>query len=253
MVRSVDRALDVLQLIASESAPLALPEITRRLDLPRTTAFSLVKTLAERGMLAFVDGKGYQLGSMVNDLARSYRPPRNLIDVAHRWLEQVSAKTHETAFLAVAGDAHIAFVDKVEPSQAIRYSAQIGTRRPLYCTAHGKLALALRPEPEIARYLAATDLKPLTERTIVSADALRRELAKIRRQGFATSEGEFSADAYSISAPVRAGAKGPLIAMISAVGPTSRLRPQRHEIAQLMLAVAAKLSLQCDGIEPMPA
>jgi DNA-binding IclR family transcriptional regulator len=253
MVRSVDRALDVLVLVANEALPVPLPDITRGLDLPRTTAFSLVKTLAERGMLTYVDGKGYQLGPMVSELARAYRPPRNLIELAHRWLEQVSAKTNETAFLAVPGDAHIAFVDKVEPTQAIRYSAQIGTRRPLYCTAHGKLALALRPDAEITRYLASTPLKALTDKTITSVDALRRELARIRRQGFATSDGEFSADAYSLSAPVRAGTDGPLIAMISAVGPTARLRPRRHEIADLMLSVAGQLSAQCGGIEPMSA
>jgi len=250
-VRSVDRALDVIALIAGAIEPVSLASITRHLGLPRTTAFSIVKTLANRGMLTLVDGKGYQLGPMVNELVRAYRPPRNLIERAHRWLEEISRKTQETAFLAIPVKNEILFIDKVETSQAIRYSAQVGTRRPLYCTAHGKLALALRDDDEIERYLSTTELVRRTDKTFTDAVVLRKELEKIRRQGFAVSNGEFSVDAYSISAPVTAGSSGRLIAMISAVGPTMRMRPQRREMAEFLVSIAAKLSAECEGLQPM--
>jgi DNA-binding IclR family transcriptional regulator len=249
MVRSVDRAIDVLLLVGKSAEPVGLAQITRELDLPRTTAFSIVRTLTEREMLKFVEGRGYRLGSLVATLGRSAGESKSLIGVVRPWLERISRETSETAFLAVPINDQIVFADKVEPSQAIRYSAQIGTRRPLYCTAHGKVVLACKSAAEFAAYLANTPLEARTAKTIVDAAQLQKELDKIRKQGFSVSDGEFIVDAYGISVPLVAGVGGPLIGMISAVGPTSRMKPRRREIAQLLIDIAASLRSECTNIE----
>jgi DNA-binding IclR family transcriptional regulator len=249
MVRSVDRAIDVMVMVGKSAEPVALPQITRELDLPRTTAFSIVKTLSARGILKFVEGRGYRLGPLMTGLAQHAAPSRSLTGVVHPWLERISRETSETAFLAVPFGDQIVFIDKVEPSQVIRYSAQIGTRRPLYCTAHGKVVLATRSAKELEAYIASTPLEAHTARTIVEPAALRKEMERIRKQGFSVSDGEFNAEAYGISVPVAAGRGGPLIGMISAVGPTPRMKPRRNEVAQLLLGIAASLSAECANVE----
>lgn len=249
MVRSVDRAIDVLMLVGKSSEPVALPQITRELDLPRTTAFSIVRTLTERQMLKFVEGRGYRLGSTLATLAQHGGESRSLIAVAHLSLERISRDTGETAFLAVPLGDQILFVDKVESLQAIRYSAQIGTQRALYCTAHGKIALACMSAKELDAYLARTTLRAHTAKTIVDRAQLRKEVERIRKQGFAVSDEEFSTDAYGISVPLAAGTGGPLVGMISAVGPMSRMKPRRREVSQLLLGIAATLSAECAHVE----
>jgi len=249
MVRSVDRAIDVLVLVGKSTEPVALPQITRELDLPRTTAFSIVRTLSKRRMLEFVDGRGYRLGQQIASLAQHAAGSKSLIGVVHPWLERISRETAETAFLAVPYGDQIVFVDKVEPSQVIRYSAQIGTRRPLYCTAHGKIVLATKSAAELDAYLADTKLEAHSSRTIVDPAALRKEMARIRKQGFAVSDGEFETDAYAISAPLAAGRGGPLLGMVTAVGPTARMKPRKNEVARLMLDIAATLSAECTNVE----
>jgi DNA-binding IclR family transcriptional regulator len=189
----------------------------------------------------------------LGELARSGRPSKDLITIVRPFLEKISNQTRETAFLAVPSGDQIVFIDKVEPMQAIRYSAQIGTRRPLYCTAHGKIALASRSETDLERYIAMTRFEARTDKTIVDPAALRKELAKVRRQGFSISDGEFTQEAYGISVGLVAGSHGELIGMISAVGPTSRMRPQRREFASLLTELARQISVQCAELATVQA
>jgi DNA-binding IclR family transcriptional regulator len=249
MVRSVDRAIDVLVLVSRSSEPVALPQITRELDLPRTTAFSLVRTLTKRQMLRFVEGRGYRLGPLVGTLAQSTGESKTLIGLVHPVLERISRETAETAFLAVPSGDRIVFLDKVESPHTIRYSAQIGTQRELYCTAHGKLVLACMTEEEFSAYLARTTMQAHSASTIVDPAELRKEIGRIRKRGYSVSNGEYSAEAFGLSAPVFRGLGGPLIGMISAVGPLPRMKPRRQEVAQLLLSIAASLSVECVGVE----
>ena len=249
MVKSVDRAIDVMMLVGKLSGPVSLPQITRELNLPRTTAFSIVKTLSARQILEFVEGSGYRLGMLFSSLAEKAMESKNLIGIVHPWLERISRETSETAFLAVPVGEQIVFIDKVEPSQVIRYFAQIGTRRPLYCTAHGKIVLACKTPLALEAYLANTPLEARTSKTIVERAALLKELERIRKQNYSVSDGEFNADAYAISVPVTAGLNGQLIGMVSAVGPKARMKPKRIELAKLMLEIAEKLSAECANVE----
>ena len=245
MVRSIDRGLDVMTLLATAAGPMALPEITTRLGMPRTTAFNIVRTLAQRGAIELIQDKGYCIGPLVTDLARARAPAKDLISRIRPFLEQVASRTEETALLSVISGDEIVFIDKVESTQAIRYTVDVGTRRPLYCSAHGKVALAAFQDDAVERYLQRTRLTAFTEKTIVDATTLRRMLAKIRRQGFAASDGEFIFDVYSVSAPLLKRRDGMPLGMISAVGPLSRVKPRREAIASLLVERARAASNEC--------
>ena len=246
MVRSIERALDVMELVSKTKEPVPLPVITRTLKMPRTTAFSIVKTLARRGLLEQVPDKGFRVGALAVEWSNALHPPRDLTTVAKPLLARIVAQVNETAFLVVPSEDQIVYVDKVEASQAIRFSAHIGTRRPLYCTAHGKVVLASRSDEWIERYLARTKLKRETAKTITDPDVLLREIAKIRRQGYGVSDGEFSVDAYGLSAPIYDAAHE-VAAMLSTTGPTARMKPRKKEIAEFLIQLAAEASRELFG------
>lgn len=249
MVRSIDRGLDVLELVARAREPMALSEITARMQLPRTTAFNIVRTLVRRGALEAAGSRGYRLGALLTDLAQARAPARDLIVRLRPLLEQLAAGTGETAMLSVPSGDEIVFVDKVESPQVVRYTVQVGTRRPLYCSAHGKVVLCTFAEDALQAYLGRVRLTPHTERTIVDAAQLRRELAKIRQQGFAASDGEFIGDVYSLSAPVGRRADGLPLAMLSVVGPVPRARAARKENAALLLGCARVATAACADLD----
>jgi IclR family acetate operon transcriptional repressor len=252
MVRSIDRGFDVMQLLAQSPEPMALAEITSRLRLPRTTAFNIVRTLTKRGAVELIPHRGYHLGPLVTDLARARAPSQELIPRLRPFLEEIAARTGETALLSVVSGDEIVFIDKVESPQAIRYTVQVGTRRPMYCSAHGKVALAALSNDEVEGYLLRTPLTAQTAKTIVDSAALKRELARIQRLGHAMSDGEFILDVFSVSVPLLRRGDGVPLGMISAVGPMPRIKPNRRMIASLLMELASRASDDCRDLAGVP-
>lgn len=234
-----------MMFVSQAPEPVALSEITGRMKLPRTTAFNIVRTLTKRGALEWVDDKGYRLGPLVVELAQRRSSSMDLIARVRPFLEDVAARTGETCFLSVPSGDEIVFVDKVESTQAIRYSIQLGTRRPLYCSAHGKVVLASLDDEAFDAYVMRTKLKPITDKTIVERAKLERAVARIRQLGYAVSDGEFIDNVYSISAPLRAAANGLPLGMISAVGPTSRVKPRRQHVVAVLQDCVASANREC--------
>ena len=113
----------------------------------------------------------YRLGPAAFTLAMAALSNRELPEMARPFLEDLAATSGETALLAtMAGDAPAAvYIDKVESQNTVRYMARIGERRPLYCSAIGKLLLAYLPPVKRQEYLKTTRLKALTPKTPVTA------------------------------------------------------------------------------------
>jgi DNA-binding IclR family transcriptional regulator len=252
MVRSINRGLDVMILLARTPEPMTLSEITTRLRMPRTTAFNIVRTLTARGAIELIGTQGYRIGPLAMELARARAPSKDLSARLRPYLEQLASQTGETALLSVVSGDQIVFLNKAESPQAIRYTVEVGTRRPLYCSAHGKVALAAFSEDELDRYLDRTPLTAFTDRTIVDGTRLKRELSKIRRQGFATSDGEFIPDVYSVSAPLLPRDDGMPSGMISVVGPLARVKANRLAIASLLTSCARAASEACQDLVDGP-
>jgi DNA-binding IclR family transcriptional regulator len=139
-------------------------------------------------------------------------------------------------------DGVVTIVAKRESEGPVRVAQEVGARRPIYCTAVGKALAAWLPDREIEGIIARTVFEKKTKRTITTASAFRRELARIRATGFAVDNEEHIKGIRCIAAPIRDHAGG-VCASLCVVGPTSRV-PQRRlvEIRQVLAAVAADLS-----------
>ena len=123
----------------------------------------------------------------------------------------------------------------------LRLEVQLGNPYPLHAGASSKAFLAFLSAEEIELYLAQHHLDPVTEKTIVDPEALRLELAAIKRRGYATSQGERQVGAASIAAPVF-DHDGHVIAVLSAAGPLSRFKPRMADCAGRLLAAAGRVS-----------
>jgi IclR family transcriptional regulator, acetate operon repressor len=245
-VRSVQRAVAVLEFLAGTERPAALHEISAAIRTPKSTALNIVRTLAATRLLEVDHAtKAYRLGSRLGELASRMRRDPDLRALARPHLERLASETGESAFLSVVDGAEIVYVDKVDSRQDIRFAAQVGSRRPLHASAAGKLALATLPPPLLERYLR-NGLGRHTRSTITDRRTLLHQIARVRGRGYAEAHGEYVEGVDGIAAPVP-GATGELLAIVTIAGPSFRMRDHRPELRRAVRDAAARIAEACGG------
>lgn len=241
--RGASRALDILEFLTENPEGFTLSELSRRLGVPKSSLLALLRTFTERGYLEHEPTGLYHLGPRALELG--LRPPyrRELPALAGPALVALAEKSGESVFLGVVAHTppEVVYVDKVESRHRIRYSAELGERRPLYCTAPGLAIFAFLPQAERDRLLDTLDLTPHTERTVTDRRALRARLDAVRRAGVAVAVDEFIAGAASVAAPVF-DRQGSPVATCSVIGPTPRIVARRDELSAAVRAAADAIS-----------
>jgi len=244
----VGRIFGILESVASERAGATLSELARVTASPKTSLVGLLAGLTAEGCLVR-DGSGrYALGPRFQALATQAMAGREFVMLARPVLRSLVEATGETAVIgALAPDAELAvYLDKVESSNPIRYAVTVGERRELYCTAMGKALLAHFEPARLRRYLKATPRQRWTATTITSAADLAAEMARIRREGVARTNGERVGGASGLAAPIFGG-DGAVVAALLIAGPSERMRANLRRNEQLLRGAAAECSRLAGG------
>ncbi len=222
-VQSLARAFSILEEIARNRDGIGLAELSKRVALHNSTAFHLVKTLVVLGYVRQMkDTKRYRIGRPLFALAASALDEVEMVSLATPILEDLSRETGESAHFSVPmGDAVVVLARTSGPG-AFQLIDRAGAVRPAHCTALGKIMLAALPPDQLEQFMARTELKALTPKTITSAELLRREIAEVRRAGLAIDDGEFDAELRCVALPVR-DFSGQVIGAVGVSGPVWRL------------------------------
>lgn len=218
-IRSVERVVDVIELLVTSNEPASLQEVAEVTGLPRSSAFRYLATLESRGYaVREPGGTGYVLGP---EFPRpSDHRPEVLADAAGPFLHELAEETGETTNLGVLSGTRIAYLEIVESHRQVRLAAKVGDRDPLHATALGKAIASLLPESEVLHILRVEGMPALTDRTITTPKAYLEELAAVRANGYALDNCENEADGRCIAVPVRDVS---LYAAISLSAPASRM------------------------------
>ena len=241
-IRSVGKAVSILLWLAGQPGARSAKQIATALGLPIATAYHLLDTLAQDGMLFKDERRLYHLGPsvglMVDAFQRQNSPPEYLLAPLRRLAEDVG----ETTYLSTADGLDVVVVASVEGNHAVRVRGlHVGFRGSLHARGSGKLILAYAGDERIDAYLAG-GLPPRTPHTIVDPDTLRSELAAIRARGHAFDDQEFTEGVSGVSAPVLQG--GVPVAAYTITTPTERFNARRAELTAAVVAVAAAASRQ---------
>lgn len=215
-VRSVERALDVLELLERSDRALRLVDLSRGTGLHAATALRIVGVLQRRGLVQ-QDGGDYRLGAGALGLAHGYLVGDPLTTHARGVLQQLAESTHLTTSLYVRTGQERILTARVDGRDPLRYQLPVGRRLPLVVGA-GKTILAFATPEEREHVLTHHgDTRDANGRT-VRVDELRSSLDEIRRNGFHVSIAERDVDVAAVSAPVF-DQQGAVIASVSASGP----------------------------------
>jgi DNA-binding IclR family transcriptional regulator len=233
-VGSVAKVFRILETIVShQERGLAYSEVVAKTRLPKATAHRVLKSLVDIGYLRFDAEAGRYFGDLrLASLGSAVTSHFDLKGYVRPQLLKLQAKTKHTCNLGVlSGDAGV-YLDKLESPAAfgIKLFSAIGKRFPLHCTGMGKILLAGMKSAEVRRILAGR-LEAYTPHTITKPEALRGELAKARRAGYALDREEITRGIMCVAAPIR-NENGETIAAISVAFPAylNRERGIKSEI-----------------------
>lgn len=241
-VQSVERALQLLNLLAESPDESSLGDLARTAGLPTSTAHRLLGSLIRGGYVAQnpVTGR-YGVGGQFVLLSRKGSQRQELIRLARPWLEQVARTTGETVNLTTRLDDSIIQLDHVDSANMLRVTWNAGERFPMHASASGKLFLAFLPPPERDRILKTAARHAFTSATLKRAQ-LKDALQTICAQGYALDDAEREDGVRCVAVPIL-DARGGIVAALSVSGPSLRLSvPMLHEMAQKLLPAARAIS-----------
>jgi IclR family KDG regulon transcriptional repressor len=244
-VPALTRALDILELFLKDGHPRSIPEITRELQLPRSTVHDLIKTLADRSYLNVIESspRRYSPGLRLFQLGSLYRSGVDPQRLSQQVAAEVANRCDETVHVAILDNLDAVYIAKADTSQAVRLVSSIGAILPANCTAGGKVLLSSLSDYDLDNRVAASGpLKGMTKRSVSSLSKLKAELEKIRSGGLGFEYCESNEHAACLAAPVY-GADGAIVAAISMTVPVVRWsEDQRPEREQIIIEGAARLS-----------
>lgn len=239
-IQSVARAIDVLMVLVD--GPRHLGAIAEQVGLPKGTVHRLLMTLRHKG-LVIQDGHSgsYMLGSGCFALVDGVMRGRvSVVARARPIMQELAAKTGETASLQARLGLDRVCIAEVPSPQQLKYEIGVGFSAPLHAGASGKCLLAFLDNEARSAILDALGLVKFTKATITDRGGLERDLVRSRERGFTISRGERSLGGVAVAAPVYSGDH--FVALMVA-GPEFRIRDRvLKSVQSLVVEAAAALS-----------
>ncbi|MGQ2912150.1 IclR family transcriptional regulator domain-containing protein [Aeromicrobium sp.] len=245
-VQSLARGLEVIVAFDADHPEMTLAQVAQRTGYSRATARRFLHTLVELGYMR-TDGKSFALTPQVLGLGTAYLSGLGLPQIAQPHLEALSAQVGESTSVAVLDGTDIVYVARVATRRIMSVGIAVGTRFPAYATSMGRVLLAALDDTALDAVLERTDLRPLTPRTIHEPAELRRELDRVRAQGWALVDQELERGLTSMAAPILDG-RGTAVAALNVSAATMDDTPQieraRDPLLESARAIGADLAAQ---------
>lgn len=220
-VQSLERGLAVIQAFSDENPRMTLSDVARATNMTRAAARRFLITLEALGYVAS-DGRWFSLRPSVLKLGYAYLSSFSVADIAQRHLETLAERTHESCSASVLDGEDVVYVARASTNRIMTINLSVGTRLPAYCTSMGRVLLAALDPTRLDEYLATADLQRRTEHTITNATKLRKELARVRDQGWCLLDQELEEGVRSIAVPVHDGG-GRVVAAINTSAHAARV------------------------------
>jgi IclR family acetate operon transcriptional repressor len=250
-VQSVDRALSIIETLAEDDEGYRLSDLAIRTGLSTSTVHRLLATLESRRFVQFDRSElKWHVGARSFTVGATFARRRNFSTQAVPYLRKLRDLTRETANLAVVDDEFIIVLTRMESREIMRSLTKVGGRVAMVASGVGKAVLATYSDEDVSAIIRHHGMPRLTEKSIVRPSDLFKELAKVRRDGYAIDDEEACMGLRCIASVVFNDCGEPLAA-ISVSGMTGRLTDDRLPmLGQTVREVAAELTAALGGVMP---
>ena len=239
------KALDILEALAQCPKGAGVSELAEITQLSKSSVYRILMALTQRQYVVKDDhAKVYRLGFRPLSLASAVLDALEIKHIARSELRRISDATGETVHLMCLDGMEAVYVDKIETPNPIGLKSQIGKRLPLYCTSGGKALLAHMSDQFIQNYMGSISLTPCTPKTLTTPQALMKELARIRCQGYALDNEEHHTNITCVAVPIL-NHEGEVQASISIAAPSYRFDLNKAICCKdLLIASAQSIAMQ---------
>lgn len=198
---SLERGLAVIRAFGDGRASLGAADVARLTGMSRAAARRCLHTLTVLGYATSADG-AFTLTPAVLNLGYAFLGSNALARVAEPVLARIAEQLHESSSVAVLDGDDVVYVARVATRRILSIGLAVGSRLPAACTSMGRAILAFEPEADRRRFVSRVSLKRYTVHTIVEKAALRAELERVRRQGYALVDEELEIGLRSLAVPI---------------------------------------------------
>jgi DNA-binding IclR family transcriptional regulator len=202
MINSVLKAVRILKLFSTAEPQLSLAEISRRLDIPKSTAHHLLNTLLVEGLIEKVDRESYALAPGIITLTQNVRVNVDLRDRAAPYLRSLADLHRESVYLTIRDGDQVLYIYAVESPHRLMARTAVGEHAYMHCTGVGKSILAHLPEAEVDGILSRTGMPRYTAHTLTDPAALKQQLTQTRERGYSFDFQEHEMGNFCVGAPI---------------------------------------------------
>jgi DNA-binding IclR family transcriptional regulator len=196
---ALEKGLDILELLASESAPMPVSEIVQRLGRSTGELFRMVQVLEYRKFIELVPGDGgYRLTGKLVALGLDQPHVKTVTEIALPVMRRLSRTIGQSCHLAVHFNGMITVVARVESHEQLSFTVRVGYSRSLPQTVSGAILYAFQPDDVRAHWERL--FRPPLERAELAA--FQRRANAIRSRGFETAPSSFVDGIVDLSAPI---------------------------------------------------
>jgi DNA-binding IclR family transcriptional regulator len=239
-VKSALRVLNVLEYFAAATRPATLAQLSKQLQLPKSSCFALLETLRQAGYVYWLGKEvGYYPTRRWSDLADAISRNDPILALTAHALADIRDRTSETAILAKRDGLEVLYLAVAEPDRVLRFAAYAGQRKPIHSASSGRALLGLMAPDERADLVARLERRRFSDTTLVEPGDIEAAIRRGITQGWHVSIGEYQADTTAIAASFRLD--GEDYALVVG-GPTPRIAPHVNAIGALLAEHAAALA-----------
>jgi DNA-binding IclR family transcriptional regulator len=241
-MQSVDRVFKIIEAVVNTEDGLGVIEASEVVDLPSSTTHRILTSLVKLGYLRQDRiNKKYYPGRMLFSISGKLVRDNSLASLGRPFLVDLSDETGETVHFCIIEDYKTYLVEKVRSNKNLTHTSNMGFRDEPYITSFGKVLLANMSEDHIVKYIDSTTLTRRTPNTITDKSELKKELAKIKTQGYAIDNEEAEEGLYCLAAPVY-DSNGTAAAAISISGPAFRVKGDFDKNLDYLLKASKDMS-----------
>ncbi|MGY6269996.1 IclR family transcriptional regulator [Achromobacter denitrificans] len=245
-IQVIERAMRLLDALAAQPDPVTLKELSATTGLHASTAHRILNDLVVGRYVERVDNGLYQLGMRLLELGSLVKGRLNVREAAISAMRSLHKLTGQTINLSVQQGDEIVYIDRAWSERSgMQVVRAIGGRAPLHLTSTGKLFLSTGDSRQVRAYALRTGLAGHTRNSLTDLDRLERELALVRRHGYARDNEELELGVRCIAAGIFDDT-GKLVAGLSISAPAERLQ---DEWIKALVDTAASIS-EALGYEP---